>query len=1324
MKDRYPAETLSELSLEQMPDSVFLADPTGRYVMVNNQACSMLGYSREALLLLSIPEVIVSETPDTVSSQLDELRRGKTIVSEQYLLKQDGTHILVELKAKMLSNGYFQGIARDISEQKQAQNALQESEQKFRVLSEQSLVGISIMQNDKLKYVNQAVADIMGYSVEEMRSWDRINFSQTIHPDDLAFTVDQASKKQRGDPTAMPRYPYRIITKSGQIRWIEQFSKTIDYGGQLANLVILIDITERKHAEQELQRRDMILEAASTVTSFFLRAADWQQGIVEALRVLGEATGVDRTGVLQRHTNTQGDIRLHYEWDAPGIAAILDSPLDPNPYLFELESVLDRLTHGRPEIVNLKNRPAVEQAFGENPGTTFCLCLPILLQNTVWGALYLSTMHGDREWTKSELETLQIAAETLGAAMERQQTEELHAKERHLLRTVIDILPDNIFAKDVEGRFLLNNTVSLQMLGVSRQEEALGKTDFDFWPHKIAEESRVHELAIIQSGQPMIDHEEFQPQHTGAWRWLVFSTIPLHDDQGKIIGLVGVTHDISERKRAEELLAKERVLLRTVIDMLPDNIFAKDLEGRFLLNNTVSLKMLGVTRQEEALGKTDFDFWPREIAEGARAHELTIIESGQPMINHEEFQPWETDSWRWLIFSTIPLRDDHGTMIGLVGVTHDISERKRAEELLAKERSLLRTVIDLLPDNIFIKDIEGHFLLNNAVSLKMLGVTRQEDALGKTDFDFWPDALAEGSRADELAILQSGQPIIEHEVFQPWETGAWRWLIFSTIPLRDEQGKIYGLVGMTHDISKLKRAEELLAKERNLLRTAIDILPDNIFVKDRESRFMLNNKVSMALLGASRQEDLIGKSDFDFFSHEVAEHWKNREQAIMRAGQPIRDIEIFEPWRHDSRRWVVVSTVPLRDDQGEVYGLLGYSRDITQRKQAEEQLREAYDLLERRVIERTAELQASKQHIEAILNNSPEGILLLSPDLLIRLINPAFERLFASQPNEYVDKSLFDLFEGAVAHEILAVVQIMTVETPSQQIETRARRKDDTIFDARFSLKYFPDGGLVCTISDITVHKQAEETLRLALAAEKELGELKMRFVSMASHEFRTPLAAIQATTDTLIAYRQKFTESQVEQKYHRIKEQVKHLTDIMDDVLQLARMQARRAEFNPAMLNFDLLCQNVIEEFRDRTDIQHQLVYQVDGPVKETMLDKKLMRQITSNLISNAIKYSPLDKPVAIHLDFRLNTVVFSVSDQGIGIPESDKAHLFEPFHRASNVGVISGTGLGLVITKESVERHGGMISFESQIGVGTTFTVHIPLTVTGISPETHNSG
>lgn len=258
--------------------------------------------------------------------------------------------------------------------------------------------------------------------------------------------------------------------------------------------------------------------------------------------------------------------------------------------------------------------------------------------------------------------------------------------------------------------------------------------------------------------------------------------------------------------------------------------------------------------------------------------------------------------------------------------------------------------------------------------------------------------------------------------------------------------------------------------------------------------------------------------------------------------------------------------------------------------------------------------------------------------------------------------------------------------------------------------------------------KQAEGEVRKALSREKELTELKSRFISMTSHEFRTPLTTILSSAELLEHYTNQWTQEKKLTHLHRIQTAVKHMTKLLNDVLIIGKADAGKLEFNPAPLELENFCRNLVEELQLNDTNQHAITFTCSqgnenfhvGEVSANLgsnaspphpsLDEKLLRQILENLLSNAIKYSPPGSTVEFTLSRFPNQAVFQVQDRGMGIPSEDQKLLFETFHRASNVGTISGTGLGLAIVKRCVDIHQGQIAMESEVGAGTTFTVTLP--------------
>lgn len=253
---------------------------------------------------------------------------------------------------------------------------------------------------------------------------------------------------------------------------------------------------------------------------------------------------------------------------------------------------------------------------------------------------------------------------------------------------------------------------------------------------------------------------------------------------------------------------------------------------------------------------------------------------------------------------------------------------------------------------------------------------------------------------------------------------------------------------------------------------------------------------------------------------------------------------------------------------------------------------------------------------------------------------------------------------------------------------------------------------------EIRDRKQAQEQLlRLqaelqeALAQEKELSELKSRIISTISHEYRTPLTTIASSAEILQTYRHKLDETKQLKHFDRIQASVKHMTDLVSDVLFLSRAEFEKLEFQPKFLDIVSLVKDLLDELQVGVSKAHHLTLTSTGECKPFYGDAKVLRQIITNLLSNAIKYSPNGGNVSIRLTFEDKQVILQISDEGIGIPPEDQNKLFESFSRARNVGAIAGTGLGLSIVKKCVERHRGQITVKSEVGVGTTFTVSLPL-------------
>lgn len=421
------------------------------------------------------------------------------------------------------------------------------------------------------------------------------------------------------------------------------------------------------------------------------------------------------------------------------------------------------------------------------------------------------------------------------------------------------------------------------------------------------------------------------------------------------------------------------------------------------------------------------------------------------------------------------------------------------------------------------------------------------------------------------------------------------------------------------------------------------------------------------------------------------------------------------------------------------------SAEIIERRQIEEKLLDSQqrlklmnEELEMRVVERTAAVSESNQQLEAEIASRQQALEALreseerfrqlaeninqvfwmsSPDTSqILYISPAYEEIWG--------KSCSSLYEQPIS--FLDAIH----PDDRDRISTSVSRQSQTDYDEEYRIVR-PDGSvrwirdrsftvrdsagqiyrIVGIAEDITQHKQAEEEIKKALEKEKELGLLKSRFITMASHEFRTPLATIALSAGVLERYEAKWTQEKKLTHLQRILTAVQCITAMLDDVLLIGKAEAGKVEFNPAPLSLQAFCSDLVAQMQLTAPPSHTLTFVTQGTCQTACMDEKLLRHILSNLLSNAIKYSPQGGTVVCELACDNGEAIFRIKDQGIGIPQEDIDRLFESFHRATNAGNIHGTGLGLAIVKKFVSLHQGEITVDSQVGVGTTFTVKLPL-------------
>jgi PAS domain S-box-containing protein len=391
-----------------------------------------------------------------------------------------------------------------------------------------------------------------------------------------------------------------------------------------------------------------------------------------------------------------------------------------------------------------------------------------------------------------------------------------------------------------------------------------------------------------------------------------------------------------------------------------------------------------------------------------------------------------------------------------------------------------------------------------------------------------------------------------------------------------------------------------------------------------------------------------------------------------------------------------------------------------------------------------AALRASELRWRLLFEQSPVSIQVFSPDGQTLRFNDAWRQLFRLSDEQGLAFNILrdaDLIQtGAIQHirqafEGWSVVRVPPVLFPVNSEPPEKRWIGSILYPVKDESGAVME--VVCIHHDITELKRAEELLRSlnevlekrvdertqelaqaeqevrrALATEQELNRLKTNFVSMVSHEFRTPLGIISTAAELMAQYNDRLSESQREKSTCAILAAVKRMTGMMETILLLSRMDARGMASHPLPLDLAALTERIVDELLSSTGGSHPMELNIEdkSALPVALIDETLLRHALGNLISNACKYSVPGSLVSIGLKREADAVIVSVQDRGIGIPADDLEYLFQGFHRGSNVGERPGTGLGLVIARRCMELHGGSISLESRVGSGTTFTLRFP--------------
>ncbi len=353
---------------------------------------------------------------------------------------------------------------------------------------------------------------------------------------------------------------------------------------------------------------------------------------------------------------------------------------------------------------------------------------------------------------------------------------------------------------------------------------------------------------------------------------------------------------------------------------------------------------------------------------------------------------------------------------------------------------------------------------------------------------------------------------------------------------------------------------------------------------------------------------------------------------------------------------------------------------------------------------------AAQDYFSSVVQSMSDSLVVIGADGCIASVNRATLDLLGYAEAELIGQRPGILFaDGTVRGTGLETLHERGIIQRGEKILRAKDNRQIPVFYSGSVLRG-PTGhvdGVVCVMHDATKQKKLENRLRDALRKQQELVQLKSQFVATVSHEFRTPLAIIQANSEMMHRFQDRMDTQQETLCFDQVQKQIKHMISLLEGALTLEKMQTGSMDFQPVPVDLDRLCSELIEAAQGR--VRRSFSYHFQGEHRKVKVDQRLIKQALTNLLSNAIKFSKPGSEIRVTLTLS-DEVSLEVRDQGIGIPEADQANVFDPFFRASNVSTISGTGLGLAMAQMAVELHDGTILIKSQPGEGTVVTIHLP--------------
>jgi len=868
---------------------------------------------------------------------------------------------------------------------------------------------------------------------------------------------------------------------------------------------------------------------------------------------------------------------------------------------------------------------------------------------------------------------------------DRKMAEQDYKREKAFMDKLFESSPEAISVSDEGGQLVRSNTKFLELFGFTKEEVLGKKIDHLIAPDNYHDEAVEITNALAHSGGTIeLESIRHRKDGTPVDVSIIATSINIGD---LFIGAYGIYRDITERKSSEKALRESEELYRNLIARMPDGVYKSTHEGRFIEANPAMVRMLGYDSKEDLFSidiKTQLYFDPSD-RESLQLEE-NLEELGVYRLKRKDGSEIWVEDHGWYNV------DEHGEILIHEGILRDVSERISAEAALKKSERDYRNLFESANDSILIFDPESEVVLDaNNHACVTYGFPKSE--------------LVGLSLKQITNNVQRGEQLIQ-ELLQRG-----RYEEFETMHFNKEGSPIHFLINLSvieyngkkvilsihRDITERKQIENKLMESEEKFRFLAEYSPNMIFINIK-GRIVYANDLCEKVMGYTKEE--LYSSDFNFLKLIAPEY----QQLITESFRFHMADQDYAPYEYalltkDGKKLHTMLSTKLIHFGGE-NAVLGVVTDITERKRAEEVLIE------------------SEERFRSLYENISIGLYRTTPEGKILFANPALISILGF--NSFEELAERNLEQAGFEPDYLRSDFRQQIECDGivKGLESKWRRHDRKVIYVRENAKVYRDSqGKIKyyegTIEDITDRKLAELQLTKQTEELTELNATKDKFFSIIAHDLKNPFNTILGFTNVLLTNFQEFDTDEILKYLNIIDNSSKHAFTLLENLLLWARTQTGTIDFHPEVIDLQSSVIDIIALLDNQAKKKYISIINNIEDRCFAYADKNMIETILRNLLTNAIKFTPKNGSVVVSITDQNDQIEISVRDTGVGIAKDDMEYIFRIDRKTTTLGTEKekGTGLGLVLCKEFVEKHGGKISVESEFGIGSTFKFTIPL-------------